>query len=98
GLDVSLEQIFRHQSVAALAAAIPPPGAAAEAPRRTAPFELISEADRAALPPDVVDAYPLTLLQAGMLYHMEATPEYPLYHNVDSRAVRIPWDRETLQA
>ena len=64
----------------------------------TAPFSLISEADRAALPAGVVDAYPLTALQAGMLFHSELDPEAGLYHDIFSFHLRMPFDGEALQA
>ncbi|HEU0077087.1 MAG TPA: condensation domain-containing protein, partial [Longimicrobiaceae bacterium] len=99
GLALSLPQLFRHQTVAALAAAAEEaPGADEPVPFvRTAPFELVSEEDRARLPADVEDAYPLARLQAGMLLHMELTPERPLYHNVDTFTVRKPFRREALE-
>src|SRR4030095_6745719 len=56
------------------------------------PFELVSDADRARLPDDVVDAYPLTELQAGMLFHSELDPLSALYHDVLSYHVRVPGD------
>ena len=62
-----------------------------------APFSLLAAADRAALPPGLADAYPLTLLQAGMLFYLEATPEYPLYHNVDSLEIQARCDPAAFQ-
>jgi amino acid adenylation domain-containing protein/non-ribosomal peptide synthase protein (TIGR01720 family) len=90
GLKISLSDLFLHQTVAALAAGCGalPDGLAEPARSLTAPFDLVSPADRALLPDDVEDAYPLAMLQLGMLYHMEQTPEEPLYHNVDSWHVR----------
>ena len=69
-----------------------PPGEASA----SRPFSLVSEEDRRMMPDDVVDAYPLTMLQAGMIYHMEETPEYPLYHNVDSYNLEGRLEHETL--
>ncbi|HVR97061.1 MAG TPA: amino acid adenylation domain-containing protein, partial [Thermoanaerobaculia bacterium] len=40
---------------------------------------------------------PLATLQAGMLYHMELTPEDPLYHNVDSWQVKGRFDQELFE-
>src|SRR5438270_5870357 len=34
----------------------------------TTPFDLVSAEDRVLMPPDVEDAYPLNLLQEGMIY------------------------------
>jgi amino acid adenylation domain-containing protein len=70
----------------------------ASAPSEKQPFALISEADKAKLPRDVAieDAYPMTALQLGMLYHMElaADPSSPHYHNVNSFHLRVPFDGE----
>ncbi|HEX3554229.1 MAG TPA: amino acid adenylation domain-containing protein, partial [Thermoanaerobaculia bacterium] len=91
GIALSLPDLFRHQTVAELALVAASASAALPAgPARpvTHPFSLLSPEDRALLPAGVADAYPVTQLQAGMLYHMELTPDYPLYHNVDSWRVR----------
>ncbi|MDH6576351.1 amino acid adenylation domain-containing protein, partial [Kitasatospora sp. MAP5-34] len=60
GYVCTIRDIFEHRTIARLAAHA---GAAAEAVQPFAavePFALIGEADRAALPEDVVDAYPLS--------------------------------------
>ena len=91
GLSVSLPEIFQHQTLAELAAAVGRTAADDVAP--TEPFSLVTEADRALLP-DLEDAYPLAMLQAGMLYHMALLPEDPPYLNVDSWHVRGRFERE----
>ena len=47
-------------------------------------FSLVSDVDRATLPPGLEDAYPLASMQLGMLYHMNLTRDDPVpaYHNV----------------
>jgi amino acid adenylation domain-containing protein len=100
GLRLSLADLFRHQTVAELATLLAGvAGAGGEAGedareerRAAAPFSLLSAEDRDRLPEDVVDAYPLAHLQAGMLYHMRLTPGEPLYHNVDSWHLQAPLD------
>ena len=88
GIDLSLQQLFRLQTIAELAADLETgEGAAHEALTSTA-FSLVAPEDRARMPEDVVDAYPLTEMQSAMLYHMELTPDEPLYHNVDSWHLR----------
>jgi amino acid adenylation domain-containing protein len=56
----------------------------AAGPESNRRFEMVSADDRRLLPEGIEDAYPLTMMQAAMLYHMDLNPEYPLYHNVDS--------------
>lgn len=64
----------------------------------TRPFSLISEKDRELLPEGVEDAYPLSMVQLGMLYHMEHDSDDagrsapPAYHNVNSFYLKAPLD------
>ena len=44
----------------------------------------MKDEDRQKLPADVVDAYPLSRLQLGMLYHLEATPGVSVYHDINT--------------
>ncbi|HEX5758393.1 MAG TPA: amino acid adenylation domain-containing protein [Thermoanaerobaculia bacterium] len=66
---------------------------AAGAPARE-PFGLLAEEDRRKLPADVEDAYPLSMVQLGMLYHMEMTPDAatPAYHNVNGWLLQVSFD------
>ena len=63
------------------------------------PFALISAEDRAMVPQalEIEDAYPLTMLQRGMLYQMELTADSPApqYHNVNSFHLRVAYDEES---
>ena len=97
-LPFSLEQLFRHPTIAALAAAIATP-AEAPPPPRTEPFALLDPAERD-FPPDIEDAYPLTQLQAGMLYHITLAPYSNIYHNTGGRHIRmaLPFDPEAFHA
>ncbi|MGC5053932.1 amino acid adenylation domain-containing protein, partial [Micromonospora sp. DT48] len=86
-LDVEVRDIFERRTVAELAELITARPAAEPEPT-VAPFELISAADRAALPADLVDAYPCTQGQLGMLVELLADTEQNHYHNVTSYRVR----------
>ncbi|HEU5381840.1 MAG TPA: amino acid adenylation domain-containing protein, partial [Ktedonobacteraceae bacterium] len=100
GLQVSVQQLFRHQTIAELLAASNPTEENLELWSHTKPFELLSLADREKMPADVEDAYPLTALQSGMLYHMELTRGLtgsPDYHNVDSFYYRLPFEHAAFQ-
>jgi microcystin synthetase protein McyA len=47
---------------------------------RTEPFSLLSEGDLTRLPGAVEDAYPMSALQAGMIFHQEMESDLLLYH------------------
>jgi amino acid adenylation domain-containing protein len=100
GLHFELQDIFRYPSLRELARAAA--GAGHEAgelpPRELAPFSLLEPADRAALPPGLDDAYPLTRLQAGMVFHAEfAEQGIRPYHNVRSVHLSAPCDPAALR-
>ena len=48
-------------------------------------FSLVSEADREKISNDyIIDAYPLSALQAGMIFENDYNNNYSLYHDVFS--------------
>ncbi|OLF11716.1 hypothetical protein BLA60_12400 [Actinophytocola xinjiangensis] len=94
GVRVSVQQMFDHQTVRALAAAV---GPVADEDAPTAPFDLVSPRDREWLPDDVVDAYPPTMMQLGVLFHSELNPELPMFHNLHGAHLRAPLDVPALR-
>ncbi|WP_405974467.1 amino acid adenylation domain-containing protein [Streptomyces sp. NBC_00988] len=87
GYETSVRDIFEHRTVAQLAAhAGPASGQAAFTPVER--FALIGDEDRAALPTDVVDAYPLSQTQTGMLVEMLTGDRVGTYLNINS--FRVP--------
>jgi amino acid adenylation domain-containing protein len=97
GLLFSLQQLFQYPTVRRLAEALRDQQIRSVEPPRTELFALISAEDRALLPADVEDAYPLGRLQAGMIYHRELHPEAAIYHDVMSFHVKAPLHLELLQ-
>ncbi|HKT02550.1 MAG TPA: condensation domain-containing protein, partial [Rugosimonospora sp.] len=92
GLDVSAADVFAHQTVEELAHAcaaqpVASPDSAAW-PGPVAPFAMLSPQDRAALPPGLVDAYPLAAMQLGMLIEMRARPGVHTYQDSTSYRIR----------
>ncbi|HZI04546.1 MAG TPA: condensation domain-containing protein, partial [Archangium sp.] len=92
GLTLSVAEMFEHQTVRALAAAMRRGGNEAV---RTEPFSLLSEADRAALPAGLTDAYPLSMLQAGFIFHAELRQGYEVY--LTSFHMRVRFDESALR-
>ncbi|HLX08271.1 MAG TPA: amino acid adenylation domain-containing protein, partial [Thermoanaerobaculia bacterium] len=89
GLSLTVEQLFGKPRLADLAAdianianiAAPPPAPPAGV---AAAFGLLDQADRERLPAGLDDAYPLSMLQQGMVYHGDDTAAAPLYHGLMS--------------
>ncbi len=95
GFDFSLEQLFGHPTIRGLAEHVSV--AENHLPKESQqPFSLLSEEDRSKLPPAVQDAYPVSRLQAGMVFHSEYSPDYLIY--ISSLHLRLPVDIEKLQS
>jgi amino acid adenylation domain-containing protein len=96
GLEFSLQQLFQYQTIAELATVVTENGASEPAPK-SEPFSLVRVEDREQFGPEIEDAYPLSMLQAGMLFHSEYERESALYHNYSSFHVRAPYDEDALR-
>src|SRR5262249_50787860 len=70
GLALPRQQPFQHPTRRALAPPAAAPGELGPA-AAPAPFALVGAADRERLPEGLSDAYPLTRLQAGMLFESD---------------------------
>ncbi|MGN9763518.1 non-ribosomal peptide synthetase, partial [Streptomyces sp. SD31] len=90
GFDVSVQDVFEHRTVAALGTHLAGQGGGTSLVTAVAPFALIADEDRALLPAGVVDAYPLSQIQTGMLAEtMAAGPDgRAVYHNLNSFRIR----------
>ncbi len=99
GLGYSLEQLFEHQTIRELASAAcaERPASAPAVPARAA-FRLIGDEDRAKIGPGIEDAYPLTALQKGMLFHSELDPESGVYHEVTTSHLGLRFDEPLFRA
>ncbi|MFE2729339.1 amino acid adenylation domain-containing protein, partial [Kitasatospora sp. NPDC059327] len=89
GFAASIQQVFQQRTIANLSAALadqPTPAPVAEL--GVAPFALISAEDRAKLPTDVVDAYPLSQVQTGMIAEGLTAASGNAYHMVSTTRVR----------
>jgi amino acid adenylation domain-containing protein len=96
GFDFSLEQLFRHATIRGLAEHVSVVENHLPEESQQQPFSLISEEDRRKLPPAIEDAYPVSRLQAGMVFHSEYSPDYLIY--ISSLQLRLPLDIEKLQS
>lgn len=97
GLSFTVDHLFKYPTILELARSLKTAGFAAAAVPKSQPFSLISPEDRMNLPDDVEDAYPMTMLQAGMIFHREYSPESAVYHDIFSIHLKAPFDLEVLQ-
>jgi len=103
GFGFTVQQLFQRQTIAELSEMLASgdnTAAIANENVKTKPFEMISEADRKLLPPDVEDAFPLSVVQLGMLFSMEEAGDSPTaaaYHNVNLFRFRFRFDRALME-
>ncbi|MCW3842676.1 amino acid adenylation domain-containing protein [Micromonospora yasonensis] len=100
GLSFRLSDIFTYQSIRDLVAhgkvtldGAPPVAKAG----RDGRFALVAAADRELLPAGLADAYPMTALQQGMVYHGELAGDPAMYHNVTAHRIAAPLDPAALR-
>ena len=96
GLIFSLSQMLENPTVTGMAACAAANDGKKEV-ERTKAFDLVSSEDRAQLPVDVEDAYPIARLQLGMFFHNELNPLSAAYHDVFSFRIQAPFEREKLE-
>jgi aryl carrier-like protein len=95
GLPISVAQIFRHQTIANLSEHLGIDVVPEPREPRVEPFALLSWSDRQHVPDDCSDAYPLAMLQAGLVYHSERSANYQVY--VSSFHLRLHLDTRHLR-
>jgi amino acid adenylation domain-containing protein len=98
GLTVGLDQLFRERTIRNLAARLRDAAVAAVPPPASEPFGLLPPEERSRFGPEVEDAYPLSRLQAGMIFHLKARPEAAVYHDIFSWHIQARLDPEALRA
>ncbi|TCP59138.1 amino acid adenylation domain-containing protein [Tumebacillus sp. BK434] len=97
GLVITLRDILACQTIRELA--LVATSMATDEPEAASmePFALISSEDRLRLPETVENAYPLTKLQEGMLFHSSFDPDSYLYLNLISVHLRSMFDQEVFE-
>jgi amino acid adenylation domain-containing protein len=92
GLDISVADVHKHTSIRKLSEAIRDKLTLNVRPVGSGAFALISAEDRARLPEGIEDAYPLNLLQEGMIYHRAFSPKSAVYHAMLGLHIRGKFD------
>jgi amino acid adenylation domain-containing protein len=87
GLEFTVQDMMRFQTIRELAQH----AEAASQPEQhltLEPFALLAESDRKRMPADAEDAYPLSKVQTGLLYHVLYDPNSAIYHEIFVYQVR----------
>ncbi|MDQ3404013.1 MAG: amino acid adenylation domain-containing protein [Actinomycetota bacterium] len=100
GHTIDVSELFHGPTIRELATKLRSSTQASDATPRvdTEPFALLSTADRALLPDGLDDAYPLSAMQAGMLYHVAYSEDSSVYRVVTSVRVGAALDPVALRA
>lgn len=96
GLELKLEDLLQHQTVRELSALTERAETTVRVQRELTSFEMVSAADRALLPPEVKDAYPMSFLQQGLVFHSQYGADYEIY--VTSLHLHARWDELRMQS
>ncbi|WP_372404840.1 amino acid adenylation domain-containing protein [Streptomyces luteireticuli] len=96
GLDLTVAELHQNPVIGDCAAAVDRRRPESDAPA-TAPFALIDAEDRERLPGEVQDAFPLNLLQEGMIFHRDFAAKSAVYHAIASVRLRAPFDLDVLR-
>ena len=96
GVSFTLQQLFKNPTVRKLSEAISHAQVKPESRSVYAPFSMIAVEDRRKMPADIEDAYPISQLQEGMVFHSEYSADYSVY--VSSLHLRLPFDAAKMQA
>ncbi|GAA1678647.1 hypothetical protein GCM10009830_27230 [Glycomyces endophyticus] len=99
GLHFTFQEFFAHPTIGELAAYLDARSGEAAAPESLefAPFALVAEEDRDRLPADAEDAYPLSMLQAGLIFQSEMIRGTAEYHDIITYLIQAPFDRERFE-
>ncbi len=99
GLTLPLHSFFTHQTIRDLAGhgEVQLAGAGHNRNGPDSPFSLLLDTDWDRLPDGLDDAYPMSALQLGMVYHSELTGDPATYHNVTSHRIASRLDSDALR-
>ncbi|MGH9762011.1 MAG: condensation domain-containing protein, partial [Blastocatellia bacterium] len=97
GCAFSIQELFQNPTIESLAAIVESRDGRRKRIAPAEPFSLVKEQDRALLPESIEDAYPLTMLQAGMIFHSELSPSTAVYHDIFSFHMQSRLDPEIMR-
>jgi amino acid adenylation domain-containing protein len=91
-IHISIKEVYENHTVRQLIANLAVENSFSEQENSQITHnQLLKEEDRQRLPLDAVDAYPLSSLQAGMLYYNELHPGSAIFHDIFTFHLRLPY-------
>ncbi|WP_204004980.1 non-ribosomal peptide synthetase, partial [Micromonospora lutea] len=97
GVTLNLADIYASPTPAGLAAVAGHEQVPSESRPPVPPFSLIDAADRAALPDGVTDAYPVSTLQGGLLFHSAYDAGVNMYCDIFMFRLRAGYDHRAME-
>lgn len=98
GYKVEVHDVFANPTIRQLARKLTKAEWAKVAEPAATPFCLVDAGDRQKLGSDIEDAWPLAMLQSGMIYHSMLHEESPVYHDIFAFDIQAPVHPEFLIA
>ena len=103
GIALSAKDVFVHQTIARLSEHMEQQRGTRVDDERPAPFTLLNEREKAVLDGLhdarlLQDAYPLTQLQKGMVFHNQRDGDQATYHDMMGLQLAIAWHQPTFLA
>ncbi|MBE7527127.1 MAG: amino acid adenylation domain-containing protein [Burkholderiales bacterium] len=95
GLIFSIEQLYRSRTIHELSQIVEGFTQSNSVASALDPFEMITWEDQVKLPEDIENAYPLSSLQAGMIFHSQSDPN--AYHIFDSITLHCVFNQHCLE-
>ncbi|CDH26806.1 non-ribosomal peptide synthetase [Xenorhabdus bovienii] len=96
GISLAVKDVFVHQTIARLSEQLEPQTGITPISDEPAPFSLLNEREKAVLDTLTIcdtlqDAYPLTQLQKGMVFHNQRDVGKAAYHDIMCLQLAIDW-------
>ena len=95
-LQVSIKDIYENPTLRQLSA-VEELLKVVESSDESVELYSLTEADIERLPKNTEDAYPLSSLQAGMLYHSELHPDSAIFHDIFTFYLRLDYQESALR-
>src|SRR5258708_2120904 len=94
GIALSIRDIFQYQTIEQLAVQAKVQGEdSVQEEQKLEPFALLTQEERAELGEGYEDAYPMSTLQAGMVFHTQLEQFSGIYHDIVTDHVKCEWDK-----